>query len=70
MNIEFRIPCSPDQADVIADHLFLGHSLGMQPDERAWIIAQVKKQHPSGKVTGAVLDLSGAEWVVSVTIGE
>ena len=66
--IELRVPCSPDQEDVIADHLLNGTALGMQPDERAWIIAQTRKVYPTGRVTAADLDVGEAEWVIQVQL--
>ena len=66
--ITLRIPCSPDQVDVIADHLLEGAELGMQPDERAWIIANVRRQHPTAVVVSADLDLGEAEWVVELNV--
>jgi len=65
--LELRIPCSPEQEEVIADHLLFGQQLGMQPDERAWIVSRIKKQYPTAKVIAADLDLANAEWVVTVT---
>jgi hypothetical protein len=65
---ELRFRCSPEQEEVIADHLLLGHELGMQPDERAWILAQVRKVYPDGRVVSADLDLAYAEWVVQVQV--
>ena len=64
--MEVRIPCSPDQEDVIADHLLLGNAIGMQPDERAWIIANVRKLYPQARVQSADLDLAESEWVVQI----
>lgn len=61
-----RFPVSPDQEEVIADHLLLGRQLGMQPDERAWIRAQVAKAAPGKKILSADLDIENAEWVVEV----
>lgn len=61
-----RFPVSPDQEEVIADHLLLGRQLGMQPDERAWIKAQVAKLAPGKRITSADLDIENAEWVVEV----
>jgi hypothetical protein len=60
-------PVSPEQEEVIADHLLLGHALGMQPDERAWIRAQVARLAPGSRIAGADLNLETAEWVVEVT---
>ena len=66
--IELSIPCSPDQEDVIADHLLSGKQLGMQPDERAWIIANVRRQYPTGIVRSADLNLAESTWVVQVQV--
>lgn len=63
---ELRFRCSPDQEEVIADHLLLGYELGMQPDERAWILKHVDRLSPGGKVKKAMLDIENAEWVVTV----
>lgn len=59
-------PVSPEQEEVIADHLLLGHPLGMQPDERAWILTQVAKRVPGARVVSADMDLETAEWHVTV----
>jgi hypothetical protein len=66
--IQLKIPCSQDQLDVIEEFLLHGLELGIQPDERAWIIAHVKKQHPTGRVTSADLNLAEGEWVVQVEL--
>lgn len=63
---ELRFECSPEQEEVIADHLIHGRSLGMQPDERAWILNNVRRRIPTGKVVSANLDIENAEWVVTV----
>jgi hypothetical protein len=64
--IELKIPCSPDQEDVIVDHFTLGKQLGMLPDERAWITAHVRKHYPFSKILAADLDTNDAEWVVQI----
>lgn len=61
-----NFPVSPEQEDVIADHLLLGKELGMLPDERAWIKAQVRKRAPNYRILAAELDLESAEWKVTV----
>jgi hypothetical protein len=61
-----RFSVSPDQEDVIADHLLLGHELGMQPDERAWIHARVHALHPGTRIIKAELDVAEAEWIVTL----
>ena len=61
-----RFPVSPEQQEVIADHLLLGHELGMQPDERAWILAQSRALHPNARVKSADLDVESAEWIVEL----
>lgn len=61
-----RFSVSPDQEDVIADHLLLGHELGMQPDERAWIHARVHTLYPGTRIIKAELDVPEAEWIVTL----
>ncbi len=61
-----RFPVSPEQEDVIADHLLLNKELGMLPDERAWIKAQTAKLAPGRRIKSADLDLENAEWKVEV----
>jgi hypothetical protein len=60
------IPCSPEQTDVIADHLIYDAVLGVQPDERAWMLSQARKQHPTCKILKADLDLENAEWILTL----
>lgn len=66
--LELEIPCSPEQEDVIADHLISGSVLGILPDERAWIISYVRKKYPTAKIKSADLDLSEAIWLVQFDI--
>jgi hypothetical protein len=61
-----RFPVSPEQEDVIADHLLLGKELGMLPDERAWIKAQTARRAPGLKILSADLDIENAEWQIEV----
>lgn len=61
--------CSPEQEDVVADHLLNGTELGVQPDERAWIRAKVfKLAGPNARVTGADLDAASATWTVTIQL--
>lgn len=62
-----RIDCSPEQLEVIADHLIENKELGMQPDERHWMLAQARKQNPKYRILSANLDVGAGEWVLSVT---
>lgn len=66
-NLEIKVPCSPEQEDVIADHLLFGGELGILPDERAWIKNHVQKRYPEGRVVAAQLDLENAQWIVEVS---
>jgi hypothetical protein len=61
-----RFSVSPEQEDVIADHLLFRHELGMQPDERAWIHAWTQKLQPGARILKAELDVSEAEWIVEI----
>lgn len=40
----------------------------MPPDERAWMLAHVRKKYPTAKIKGAELDLEKASWVLSLEI--
>lgn len=64
MNI--RIPCSPEQMDVIADHIIENKVLGVQPDERHWMLSQARKKFPNCKILSADLDLYEGEWVLQI----
>lgn len=57
-----EIPCSPEQEDVIADHLFYGGELGVLPDERAWMLSQARKLHPDCRILAAELVIESATW--------
>ena len=64
--MEARIPISPDQEDVLFEHALTDGPLAVQPDERAWIRAQIAKKHPGMKIVGADLDILKGEWVVTL----
>lgn len=66
--MELRFKCSPEQEEVIADHaLSTGNGpLYIQPDERAWIVANARKQVPGCVVKSADLDIENGTWVVQV----
>lgn len=64
-----RVPCSPEQEDVILDHLLFNGELGVQPDERAWMLAQARKQHPACQILSADLDLESVEWILTLRTG-
>jgi len=63
------IDCSPEQMDVIADHLLDGKEIGMLPDERHWMMAQARKKFPKCKILGADLDVMNGEWVLEINEG-
>jgi hypothetical protein len=60
------IDCSPEQVEVIADHFLTGGELGMLPDERSWMLAQARKQHPNCKIVRADLDLEEVKWILEI----
>ena len=64
MNI--TIDCSPEQMEVIADHLLEDKELGMQPDERHWMLAQARKQHPNCRILKADLNLYDGTWSLEI----
>jgi hypothetical protein len=64
--IQLSIPVSPEQEDVIADHLFGGKELGMLPDERAWMLNHARKKHPTCKIVKAELVIESAQWLLTL----
>ena len=65
-SFELRVPASPEQIDVLADHLIYGHELGMIADEKQWMIAQVRKKYSNATILAANLDCENAEWVLAI----
>jgi len=65
---QIRVPCSPEQEEVIFYHAATDAELGILPDERAWIMAQARTVHPGCTVTGADLDIENGTWVVDVEL--
>jgi hypothetical protein len=64
--VNITIDCSPEQMDVIADHLIEDKELGMQPDERHWMLAQARKQYPNCKILKADLNLYDGTWTLEI----
>lgn len=62
------IDCSPEQIEVIADHLLEGKELGLLPDERAWMLTQARKTYPTCRITAAELNLGDATWTLTLSI--
>ena len=52
--------------DVIADHLIENKELGMQPDERHWMLAQARKLHPNCRILKADLNLYDGTWTLEI----
>lgn len=65
--MKVEIPVSPEQEEVLADYLLSGGQLGMQPDERAWILSQVRAKYSGQRVLGADLDLETATWTLTLS---
>lgn len=61
-----HIPCSPEQEDIILEHALGRGQLGVLPDERAWMLAQARKQVPGCRVLSADLDVENARWELTV----
>jgi hypothetical protein len=57
-----EIPCSMEQEDVIADHLFYGHELGVLASEKIWIKNYLQKKAPGKKLLKAELIIEDAVW--------
>ena len=70
MKKEINFKCSPEQEEVITDHaLAKGRDeLRIQPDERAWILANARSQYPHCKVLAADLDIENGLWYVDIEL--
>lgn len=66
--MKITIDCSPEQMEVITDHFLEGKQLGMQPDERAWMLAQARKQNSAFRILSADLDEHNGKWILEVTV--
>lgn len=66
MTQELRIKCSPEQEDVIVDHVLYDGPLGLQPDERAWMLYQARKIYPDCRIQHVILDIENAEWILTI----
>lgn len=63
-----NIPCSQEQIEIIIDHLAYGSELGMERDEKIWILNHVHKNYPGSKVLGANLNQGELLWEVTITV--
>jgi len=66
MSIILTIPVSPEQEDVIVDHVFEGKTLGVVSDEKAWMLNHARKAHPGCKILGADLNIATLEWDLTI----
>lgn len=70
MKVGLIIPCSFEQAEVIADHFFENKELGLLPDERDWMLFQARQKYPTCKIVSADLCVSDAEWDLTLEVPE
>lgn len=68
MKKEISFKCSPEQEEVIADHALSNgrEEMKVQPDERAWILANARALEPNCKVLAADLDIENGMWYVDI----
>ena len=65
--MKIEIDCSPEQMEVISDHFLEGKQLGMQPDERSWMLAQARKVNLNYRIVSADLDEYNGKWILEIT---
>jgi hypothetical protein len=65
--VKIEIDCSPEQMEVIADYFLEDKPLGMQPDERSWMLAQARKLNSAYRILSADLDEYNGKWILEVT---
>lgn len=68
MKFEFVIPVSPEQEDVIFDHVFYGAELGVLPDEKAWVYRMFRRTHPKATLTRNELDITTCTWKLTLEV--
>lgn len=66
MTKTYELPCSFEQENIIADHIFYGNALGILPIEKERISIYLKKQHPGGTLVKAELIMEDAKWLLHV----
>lgn len=71
MKKEISFKCSPEQEEVIADYALSSglDEMKIQPDERAWILANSRALEPNCKVLAADLDIENGIWHVDIETG-
>ena len=62
----FSIPVSPEQEEVITEHVFNKAELGMVADEKAWMLNHARKKYPGCKILAADLNIPTMEWDLTI----
>jgi hypothetical protein len=70
MSTVLAIPVSPEQEDIITEHVFGRGPLGMVKDEKAWMLNHARKTHPGCKILGADLNIATLEWDLTLDVPE
>lgn len=65
--IPILIPCSDEQIEELFDYSLKGGALKIMPDEKQWMIANVKKKYPTYRIVSANLNIENAEWELTIT---
>ena len=60
------ISVSPEQEDIITDHVFNGGELGVVADEKIWMLTQARKKYPGCKILSADLNIPTLEWDLTI----
>lgn len=66
MTKKIEVACSPEQADIILDHLIANEKLYMRQDERAWMQAQLDKIERGLRIMSATLDIQNSCWILEI----
>lgn len=67
-HVDLAIGCSPEQLDIVENHLINDAELGILPDERHWMIAKARSIYPLCKIVSADLDLENGKWKLKVIV--
>jgi uncharacterized membrane protein YkoI len=64
--VNLNIDCSPEQLEVLADHLLEGKALGVLPDEKHWMLSKARKKFPNCRILSADLDIANGTWNLEI----
>ena len=63
-----QVPCSQDQMDIIENHALNDGEMGMDRDEKIWIVNHVRAKYRNAKIIRAHLNIPDGLWEVEISL--